>query len=214
MIFLKTFPIAVFVTAVLCVSAGGWQYPFFFAYSAVLWLSSSTINTLAPRELVAERMKPPSDRDRATRLISFPVVLGHYVVAGLDVGRFQWTFVPVWLQAVGLGLVTLGMGLVGWTLLSNPFASSAVRIQSERKQTVITTGPYALVRHPMYLGVVFFTLGSGLALGSWVSWAMALPLLGVFVRRTLKEDRMLHDELEGYAEYAKKVRWRVVPFVF
>lgn len=214
MIFLRVLPIAVFVTTVLCVTAGGWQYPFFFAYSAVLWLSSSAIYTFAPKDLVRERMKPPSDRDRATQRIAFPVMLVHYVVAGLDVGRFQWTQVSVWLQAAGLASVTLGMGLVGWTLLTNPFASSAVRIQDERKQTVVSTGPYALVRHPMYLGVAFFTLGSGLALGSWISWAMALPLLGVFVRRTLKEDRMLHDELDGYAEYAKKVRWRVIPFVF
>lgn len=205
---------AAFVTALLCVAAGGWRYPFFFAYSAVIWLSVGTIYSFAPKELVQERMKPPSDRDRLTRLLAMPLMLGHYVVAGLDVGRFGWTHVSFGVQLVGLLLVTAGMAFVGWTLLSNPFASSAVRIQSERKQTVITTGPYALVRHPMYLGVVFFTLGSGIALGSWVSWVMVLPLLGIFVRRTLKEDRMLHDELEGYAAYAKRVRWRVIPFVF
>ena len=102
----------------------------------------------------------------------------------------------------------------GWTLLSNPYASSAVRIQTERSQRVISKGPYGFVRHPMYLGVLLISLGSGPALGSWWSSLVLVPLLAVFVARTLKEDRMLQHELDGYRDYAARVRWRVVPGLF
>lgn len=212
--FLRAFLLAVVVTFTLCLAAGGWRFPFFFAYSSVLWLSTGFIYSRAAPELVKERMKPPSDRDRRSRLISLPLMLGHYVVAGLDVGRFGWSVMPLAEQFFGLSLVVAGVGFMGWTLLSNPFASTAVRIQHERKHEVITTGPYALVRHPMYLGVLLFALGSGAALGSWWAGLFMVPLLLVFVRRTLFEDRMLHDELEGYPEYAKRVKWRVVPGLF
>ena len=100
------------------------------------------------------------------------------------------------------------------TLLSNPYASSAVRIQTERAQRVITTGPYAIVRHPMYTGVVFCCAGGGMALGSWWSALALVPVVAVFVRRTLIEDRMLHAELPGYAAYARKVPSRLIPGLF
>jgi protein-S-isoprenylcysteine O-methyltransferase Ste14 len=121
---------------------------------------------------------------------------------------------PLAARLVGLSLVATAMGLVGWTLLENPFASSAVRIQPERGQRVITTGPYAIVRHPMYLGVLLFCLGSGPALGSWWSALPLVAVVPVFIRRTLLEDRMLQAELVGYADYSARVRWRVVPGVF
>ena len=79
---------------------------------------------------------------------------------------------------------------------------------------MIAGGPYALVRHPMYLGVLLFAPGSAMALGSWWSIVPLLPVLATFVRRTLFEDRMLHEELPGYGEYAARVRWRVVPGLF
>ena len=214
MIFLGALPVVLILLAVLGLSAGRWDIGPFFAYAGLLWLVAGVVYTLAPPELVAERMKPPSDRDRSTRRIALPLILAHLVVAGLDVGRTHWSVVPAAAQAAGFALIAAGMGLAGWTVLSNPFASSAVRIQAERGHHVITTGPYALVRHPMYLGVLLFCLGSGPALGSWWSALPLAPVLAVFVRRTLLEDRMLHTELQGYQAYAAKVRWRVVPGIF
>jgi protein-S-isoprenylcysteine O-methyltransferase Ste14 len=213
MMFLRTLPIAIFTLALLLVSAGRWIVPRFFIYTGLMWMAAGLIYTLAPRDLVAERLKPPADRDARSRRVALPLMLLHYVLAGFDV-RFGWSSASLGAQAAGLALVAAAMGLVGWTLVENPFASSAVRIQQDRGQRVITTGPYALVRHPMYLGVFLFCVGSGPGLGSW--WA-ALPLvilLPIFVRRTLLEDRMLETELNGYREYAKKVRWRVVPGIF
>jgi protein-S-isoprenylcysteine O-methyltransferase Ste14 len=122
--------------------------------------------------------------------------------------------VAVPLQVVGLAAFASGYGLVLWTLLSNPYASSAVRIQADRDQHVVDTGPYAWVRHPMYLAVVLVVLGSGPALGSWAAAPVLWPILAVFVRRTLLEDAMLHAELGGYRDYAARVPWRIVPGVF
>lgn len=217
MMFIRTLPLPLALAVPLFVSAGRWRIPAFALYVTLYWLATGTIYTLALRrhpELVAERMKPPSDRDRATRRIAIPLFIGFCVVAGLDVGRFGWSTVGAAAQAAGFVLVGAGLGLVGWTLLSNPYASTAVRIQSERGHAVITTGPYAIVRHPMYLGVLLFALGSGPALGSWWAALVLLPVLAVFARRTLQEDRMLHEELPGYAAYAGRVRSRVVPGVF
>lgn len=213
MMFLRTLPIGVVVYIVLAMSAGRWDAPWLAAYAASVWLTSGLIYTLAPAELVRERLKPPSDRDRKSRLISIPLMLVHYAIAGLDV-RLGWSAVPMALQIAGLALVLSSLALVGWVLVTNPFASTAVRIQGERGHSVIRTGPYAIVRHPMYLAVLGFGLGSGVALGSWWASLPLVPVLAVFVKRTLLEDRMLHEELPGYRDYAASVRWRVVPGVF
>lgn len=186
------------------------------AWTGVLWtcavLTHAWLLKISP-ELVRERISPPSDRDRATRkLVALPFSL-HLALAGLD-ARLGWSTVPPALQFTALTVLGLGFALVGWTLATNPFASSAVRIQSERDHRVIDTGPYALVRHPMYLATVLVSLSSGLALGSWWSALALLPVIGIFVRRTALEDQMLRTELPGYADYATQVRWRVIPLVF
>jgi protein-S-isoprenylcysteine O-methyltransferase Ste14 len=216
MMFLKTLPFAFITGAPLFLASSDLRWPLAWAYVAVLWLGAGTVFSLLARyspELLAERMKPPSDRDKKSRRIAVPLLLVHWSVAGLD-ARFGWSHVPLALSVAGLLFVAAGLALTGWTLLSNPYASSAVRIQTERSHQVISSGPYALVRHPMYLGVVLVALGSGPALGSWWCATLLVPLLAVFVARTLKEDRMLHDELEGYRDYAARVRWRVVPGLF
>jgi protein-S-isoprenylcysteine O-methyltransferase Ste14 len=216
MMYLRMFPIAVIIAAILMASAGRADAWPLLAYPLVAWLSMATVNTVLMHlqpELVAERLKPPSDRDKKSRIASVPLLMVHYVIAGLDV-RFGWSTLPPAAHVAGFLLMVLGLSMVGWTLSSNPYASSAVRIQSERGHRVISTGPYGIVRHPMYLGVLIVTVGSPLALGSLWSALPLLVLLAVFARRTLVEDAMLHDELPGYAEYARRVRFRVVPPIF
>jgi protein-S-isoprenylcysteine O-methyltransferase Ste14 len=115
---------------------------------------------------------------------------------------------------VGFALLSAGWGFIAWVFVSNRFASSAVRIQDDRGQTVITTGPYARVRHPMYLGMLLIVAGAGPAVGSWWAGVTLLPIVPIFVRRTLIEDRMLHAELDGYRQYARRTRWKVVPGLF
>lgn len=216
MIAMRFLVLAGAMLAVMVLAAGRADVWNFWAWAGVLWISGVVVYGRLARVspgLAKERMRPPSDRDRATRrLVVLPLGTA-LVLSGLDV-RFGWSTVPPAVEVLGLCLVGMGFALVGWVLFENPFASSAVRIQDERAQRVISTGPYALVRHPMYLAVVLFCVGTGPALGSWIGGVALLPIIGVFVRRTLIEDRMLHEELPGYVDYGARVRWRVVPLVF
>jgi protein-S-isoprenylcysteine O-methyltransferase Ste14 len=136
------------------------------------------------------------------------------VVAGLDAGRFRWAPAPAILQALGwIGLAKAGF-VIWWAAASNPFLSRWVRIQDDRGQQAVATGPYRWVRHPMYVGIIVLMLGMPLALGSM--WAL-LPgvLIGIlFVIRTALEDRTLLAELPGYQEYARQVRYRLLPGIW
>jgi protein-S-isoprenylcysteine O-methyltransferase Ste14 len=216
MILVRLTVMAMILGAVLFGTAGRLDVWGFWAWLAVVWVSTGATFTLLGRVspgLVEERLRPPSDRDRATRRLGALPFLTSLVLAGLDARR-GWSVVPPWLQLAGLGLVAAGLALVAWTLLSNPFASSAVRIQTERAHQVISTGPYALVRHPMYLAVFLVCAGGGVALGSWYAGLALLPVVALFLRRTALEDRMLREELQGYQAYAARVRWRVIPGVY
>lgn len=216
MMFVRFGAPAVVLLLILFSAAGRFDLWAFWAYVGVMYAVGATTYTLLGRwspGLLAERIQPPSDRDRATRRLVAVPFLAHLVLAGLD-ARFGWSAVPAGLAVAGLALVAGGFTLVGWTLLTNPFASSAVRVQDEREHRVVSTGPYAIVRHPMYLAVLFVCVGAGPALGSWWAGLSLVPVIAIFVRRTLLEDAMLHRELAGYRQYASRVRWRVVPGVF
>jgi protein-S-isoprenylcysteine O-methyltransferase Ste14 len=216
MMILRTFVVALVVAAVLFGAAGRLDVPAFWLYAGLWWLNAAALYTvLAQRQpdLVAERFSPPEDRDRASRALSVLLFLVHLAVAGWE-ARGGSQPLSLGLQIAGFASVTLGLLLVDWTLLSNPFASSAVRVQHDRAQRVIQGGPYRWVRHPMYTGVFFTVAGSGLALGSAWAALVLLPVGLVFLRRTLVEDRMLQEELEGYREYAAQVRARLVPGLF
>lgn len=204
------------MSALLFIPAGRLDLPWVWSYIGAWALFMALANVrLAVRhpELSRERRKPPDDRDRATRRLAALPGLGHWVIAGLDL-RFGWSSIGWFGHAFGLSLVLVGMLIIAWTFETNTYASSAVRVQHERAQRVVTTGPYALVRHPMYLGVLLISLAGGPALGSW--WAMLVisPLVPIFVRRTLVEEHLLRDGLPGYVAYTQKTRWRIVPGLF
>ncbi len=141
------------------------------------------------------------------------VLLAGMVVAGLD-HRFGWTQIPVWLQWVGLAVTGVGYSLFGWAMLVNRYFSRVVRIQDDRGHQVVSSGPYSMVRHPGYAGFIPAFLGLGLALGS--VWGLALMALSgaMLIARTALEDRTLRAELPGYADYAKRVRYRLLPGIW
>jgi protein-S-isoprenylcysteine O-methyltransferase Ste14 len=136
-----------------------------------------------------------------------------FPLAAFD-ARYGWSAVPAWPVVVGYALFTMGFAASTWVQAVNKFAEPSVRIQSERGQTVVDTGPYALVRHPLYLAGFFVFAGIPLALGSY--WALIPVVVAaiVIVVRTVLEDRMLQNELEGYKDYASCVRYRLIPGIW
>ena len=198
---------------VLFASAGRLDLPWFWAVIVIHAMSMAVAVPRIDPELRKERFSPgPGGQDRRLRLIALPIVLVHLVVAGLDAGRFHWSGeVAVSMHAAGLVVYMLGLWLALWAMSANRFFSPVVRIQKERGHHLVTTGPYRFVRHPGYVGVMSATLGEGLALGSYWSLVPLVVLFLLFIRRTALEDRFLLAELEGYAEFAQKVRYRLLP---
>ena len=137
------------------------------------------------------------------------------MTTGLDAIRFGPTIpIPLFIQVTALVVFAFGYGFATWAALSNPFFATVVRIQDDRNHSVVSSGPYALVRHPGYAGVLLSHLAVPFALGSiWASLPAAVGTV-FFVVRTSREDRMLRDRLVGYREYQARVRWRLLPGVW
>lgn len=149
--------------------------------------------------------------DKALLAVIFPAMAAILPVAALDAGRFHWLPVPLWAVVSGYIGLLAGIAATAWAQAVNPFFEPGVRIQSERHQRVIDGGPYRFVRHPGYVAAVAMFLGMALALGS--AWALLPAALAsaLLVLRTAWEDRLLRTELPGYDDYARRVRWRLIP---
>ena len=142
--------------------------------------------------------------------IGFPMV----IVAGLD-HRYHWSFAfPLWLTVIGLILISLGYAFAAWALAENRFFSSVVRIQTDRGHVVCDSGPYRFVRHPGYAGNILALFGIVLALESVWSLIPAVVASIISVTRTALEDKTLHEELAGYRDYARRVRYRLIPWIY
>jgi protein-S-isoprenylcysteine O-methyltransferase Ste14 len=206
-IFLILTAVALFASAGTIAIPSFWIYLAIFGavfVSAFLWLDPG---------LLRERMRPGGQRPPLALRLFSGVLFLHWIVAGLDRGRFHWTdTVPPWLQAAGLCALIAGYGLAFWAMTVNRFFSSVIRIQSDRGHVVVTTGPYAVIRHPGYTAGIIIMVASGVALGSWISAVVlmigSLPFL---LYRVVTEDRVLRAELPGYSDYAARVRWRLFP---
>jgi protein-S-isoprenylcysteine O-methyltransferase Ste14 len=101
-----------------------------------------------------------------------------------------------------------------WTMRTNSFAAPVVKIQKERGQTVITTGPYAIVRHPLYFGALFYVAATSLVLGSWWGLVTVPLVVAGFAVRIPVAEKALRNGLQGYDDYARRVRWRLIPFIW
>jgi protein-S-isoprenylcysteine O-methyltransferase Ste14 len=205
---------------VIFVGAGhlGWRagWVYLALYVGLLALASVLLVPRRP-EVVAERSRGSSGGRRwdfwITRVLAV-ASLGILAVSGLD-ERWQWS-PPVAAPVRGGGVVLfiLGYALLLWAMYANTFFSQVVRIQAERGHAVITTGPYAYVRHPGYVGMVTSALGTGFLLGSlWALLPWAVYVAAVIVRTAL-EDRTLQQELPGYTDYAEQTRYRLLPLVW
>jgi protein-S-isoprenylcysteine O-methyltransferase Ste14 len=207
------------VGVILFLSAGRTDLPMFWAYLVALAIPSLVATIAVYRrnpDLIREQTRPAeASQDKLTVPVFIVSFLAHWIIAGLDVGRYHWSdTVPFGLQVVGLIGFGCGYALVAWSTTINRFYSPAVRLQEDRGQEVITTGPYRFVRHPGYIGWILFYIFSGIALGSWLSVLATLPVIVLTIRRTIIEDRMLQSGLIGYIEYAQTVRYRLIPGVW
>lgn len=169
-------------------------------------------------ELIAERARGWSgvtrDWDRVLAGLWGLMSLVALLVAGLDM-RFGWSsHIPWGIQLVALVFVVLGFGFASWAMISNAFFAGGVRIQEERGHTTVSEGPYRFVRHPGYVGWIVSGVALPLMLGS--VWALIPAVLAAvaLVIRTAFEDRTLQEELDGYTDYAQRVRYRLVPGIW
>jgi len=168
--------------------------------------------------LLAERLGSPFQRAQQTwdKIFMAVVMVSYFAwitLIGLD-ARWAISRMPTWLQWAGAFLVALSIYLVFLTFRENSYAAPVVKIQRERGQTVVTTGPYAVVRHPMYAGGLVMFLGMPLQLGSWLGLVTGLLFIPLLAFRIPMEERMLRAELEGYDDYARRVRWRLIPRIW
>jgi protein-S-isoprenylcysteine O-methyltransferase Ste14 len=203
------------LAALLFAAAGRIDLPLYWAYVGVMAAMCVASLTLISEDLARERMRPGGRPPGLALRMVFLLCLVHWVVAGLDRGRLHWSdTVPTWLQLAALAVFAGGMAMQLWAMRVNPFYSSAVRIQAERGQRVIDRGPYRWLRHPGYAGAIPALVASGMALCSWLAAAIGALGIAWLLYRTVVEDRMLRAELPGYEEYARHVRWRLLPGVW
>jgi protein-S-isoprenylcysteine O-methyltransferase Ste14 len=198
--------------------AGTLAWPAAWGYLAVVVAVMSVYALgVLPRHpaLIEERRHPPADAKRWDRpFVAAVGVLGPValiVLSGFD-RRYHWSPpTPAWVQVAGLAIGLAGGMITNYAVAANRFFSAIVRIQRDRGHCVIETGPYGIIRHPGYAGSILYMLGTAVALGSRVALVAIGVLSVVLVVRTALEDRTLNAELEGYAEYAGRVRYRLVP---
>jgi protein-S-isoprenylcysteine O-methyltransferase Ste14 len=137
--------------------------------------------------------------------------IGIFIVAGFNF-RFHWAVVPSPLSWIANAFVVLGFFIVFLTFKENSFTSATIEVADEQK--VVTSGPYKVVRHPMYAGAILLLIFTPIALGSWVALPFPLPLIVVVAIRAVEEEKFLRTNLPGYADYCQKVRYRLVPYVW
>ncbi|WP_369799541.1 isoprenylcysteine carboxylmethyltransferase family protein [Methanosarcina sp. Kolksee] len=167
-------------------------------------------------ELLARRVNagPGAEKEKTQKITHFFVILlfiAFLVISALD-HRFGWSHVPFYIVVLGDVLVVSGYYLLFLVFRENAFASSIVEVTANQK--VITTGPYSIVRHPLYVSGLIIMLGTPLALGSWWSLLTFIPLTLVILWRLLDEEKFLSKNLQGYTEYCQKVRYRLIPFLW
>jgi protein-S-isoprenylcysteine O-methyltransferase Ste14 len=160
------------------------------------------------------RYKDTKSFDKVFISLYLPLAILQPIVAGFDAVRFHWSSMPPGTTYAGIVLFVLAWAAIAWVMAINRFAEQSVRIQTERGHTVITTGPYRFVRHPMYIGLNLWFLATALILGSLWALLVGGVITALVVWRTAMEDRTLRRELPGYEEFTTRTRYRLVPGVW
>jgi protein-S-isoprenylcysteine O-methyltransferase Ste14 len=211
-----TFPV---LGLVLFLSAGtaawfaGWIYlAFLCAFSVAnnLWLLRNNPGLLEERI----RFNFQETWDKSFLAAFYVLFSVWFILMPLDAVRFHWSRMPVWLHTAGAVILVFSFYIFFLTFRENPYVSTAVRVQEDRGQRVVTTGPYRHVRHPMYAGAFLYLLGTSLLLGSWYG-VLFEPIFVIMIAvRAVLEERLLRKKLKGYKDYMAKVKYRFIPHIW
>jgi protein-S-isoprenylcysteine O-methyltransferase Ste14 len=205
---------AIFIPAGTLKWTEAWVFIILYAVAvtaAVIWMKKKAPGLLKERMKKKKDIKSWDKIFRAFYLIFLLVIL---ILPGLDAVRFQWSKVPFIAKILAFIGYVPGFWIAFWAMRENAFLSDVVRIQEDRGHTVCTTGPYKYVRHPMYVGVILIMLCFPFSLGSLYTLIPGVIIMILFFIRTALEDKTLREELPGYAEYAQKVRYRLIPGIW
>ena len=212
-----------FFPVILFLLAGDWRWAEGWVYSVIfLLMCFGTLVYLYFHDpaLLKERFGSPIQQtqkpwDKFVLSLFFVEFLVWFALMPLDARRFGWSPpFPSWLRALGALLQMVATYIVFEALRENTFAAPVVKMQKDRGQKVISTGLYAIVRHPMYAGATLLFISAPLLLGSLYGLALALILIITIAARSVGEEAMLKQELDGYSDYMRKVKWRMIPYVF
>jgi protein-S-isoprenylcysteine O-methyltransferase Ste14 len=209
------FALPLFLSAGTIAWLAGWIYLvlfFSFTFALTSWLFRHNPDLLKERMTITR-----SDQkawDKVGMALMYVVFLAWLVLMPLDAVRFHWSQVPIWLQVVGAIVLLCSFYLFFATFRENSYLSPMVRIQNDRGQMVVSTGPYHYVRHPMYVAALLFMLGTALLLGSELGLLVILIFAGLIAGRAVLEERTLQQELQGYDAYMTQVKYRLIPHVW
>ena len=209
------FAAALFLAAGTLAWSAGWAFlALFFGFViAISWWLFKNDPTLL-RERMSGFGMAQKGWDRAILAVMNVLFFTWLVLMPFDAVRFQWSRVPEWLQVIGVLLLLGSFVLFFLTFRENPYLSPVVRVQGERGQQVVSSGPYGYVRHTMYTAALPLFAGTALLLGSWYGLALGVLLEVVIARRAVLEERTLCEELLGYEAYLARVKYRLLPYVW
>lgn len=220
---IATFVYLLFFPVILLSLAGDLRWTEGWVYSIVFYvMCSANLLYLHFKDpaLLKERFGSPVQKeqkswDKVLLLLFFLEFLVWFMLMPLDARRFHWSPVfPLWTRIAGGLLLVLAMVMLFEAMRENTFAAPVVKMQKERGQKVISTGMYGVIRHPMYAGAVLLFVSTPLLLGSVYGLAIGFLLIVTLAARSIGEEAMLKQELDGYSDYMNKVKWRIIPFVF
>ncbi|MBU7026663.1 MAG: isoprenylcysteine carboxylmethyltransferase family protein [Theionarchaea archaeon] len=219
------FPVAVFVIAGDFKWIEGWIFAviwLIWLYALLIYLVKKDPGLLRERFASTFQKEEKEEQDIQQKRWDKPILMIFNILAivwiigtPLDAKRFALSpEFPILAKVIGAVFLNIGLAILVKAFMDNPFASPVVRIQKDRKQRVVSTGIYSIVRHPAYLAGIFLFMGMPVLLGSFVGVGCSIVVSILLAIRAVKEEDTLADELEGYDEYRKKVRYRMIPFIF
>ncbi len=208
-------PLPLFLGAGTVVWPEAWVFLaiFYLLTGAVWWMLAVKNPALLRERMSSVNQKDQPSWDKILMALIGILMLAWLVLMGIDAVRFRWSHVPVPLQLLGLATIVASSLLMFWTFRVNSYLAAVVKIQDEGHQ-VVSTGPYAHVRHPLYASVIPALPSVALLLGSWWGLIASPVLILLYVLRTFLEDQKLQLELKGYVEYSRTVRYRLIPGIW